>query len=260
MEATITGDELDDIDVELEEGSNIQFTDDGGKLLLQVGPGLGTGLHNGCDDDLVIKTINAINPDRFQNFLLTADECYETAKGYEDDEEEWVDNYGITFTNTCTPRCTASQLSSFAHYLNRVRDGMETIAETASEISEDIADEIVAFEADTTRTAPIIKVAVSKFGNPYGDPYYSFVVGFFNKSGSIITATASVPGKTAIPNTTRFKQGNSTTTLGSLTLNQELECLMHGKFEFILQSTPASTVQIIANAGSTSYNHTFTLT
>lgn len=250
----IAGDELTNMDLTLEEGTNIAFGLDNSKMTLSVEPGFGVGKYNPCDNDLVIKTINAIGPDRFQNFLLTTDDCYETEKGY-DDDNVWINNYGITISNTCTPKCTAAQLSSFAHYLNRVRDGMDTIVTQASAVQQSISNAITAFNSDNTRTDPVITVAVSSFDNPYGSPYHSFVVSFFNKSEVPLEATVSVPGMSPISGTARWKQGKTTTPTGSLASQTTVACHAQARFEFILQFS--GEVEINAECGDTNYSNTF---
>lgn len=255
---TFTKDIDEGIDAALKCGSNTTMTSSGNSVILDVKPGTGAGLHNGCNDDLVIKTVNNIPADRFQNFHLLVDECYETEKGYED--TEWVDNYGITLVNTCKPRCISDQLGAFAHYLNRVRDGMETIAELAAEITDNISDMIDAYNSDVSRVVPFVKVAFTKFNNPYGRAYYSFVVSFFNKTDEDIAVSTTITSPEAlVTGTGRFKQGTRTTPKTSLNITDTVPCRQQGRFEFITKGETDDTVIIEATAGVTSFAHTYTL-
>lgn len=252
--AQISGSELLATDLTLEEGTNVSFNSINNRLVLIVGPGLGTGRHNPCDNELVIKSINFTTPDAYQNFLLLTDDCYETEKGFQG-ESEYVDNFGLTISNTCTPKCTATQLSSFAHYLNRIRDGMTTVAAQATDFKEELSDAIAAFNADTSRTAPIIKGAVSSFDNFYGAPYHSFVISFFNKSEVPVTANISITGHTAVEGSIRWKQGSVTELVSSLTSSTSVLCHSQARFEFTLQTS--SPVTVSATCGSTSFSRTF---
>lgn len=248
----ISADGVSDIALSIQEGSNISFTSENNTSVLRVAPGLGTGLYNGCDDDLVIKSINEIGPDTYGNFLFQTDGCYTTDKL----------THGLFISNICTPKCTSEQLSSFAHYLNRVRDGMATISNSAAGVQADIAEAISDFNSDLSRTAPIIKAAVSKFDNTYGNPYYSFVISFFNKDAEEITVTTTITGATTLQSKSiRFKQGSRTvTSYTGVNITETVPCHEQGRFEFTIQSTTGSIVTVNATAGSTSFSKSFTLT
>lgn len=250
------------IDVKIKEGTNVGFFNDGAAVSVDVNPGLGAGLYNDCDDDLVIKTINSIKPDNFQNFLLNVDECYETEKGYEGDSG-WIPDFGVTISNTCTPRCTAAQLGAFAHYLNRVKDGMETVADLAADINSEIADMIEAYNNNTLRIVPFIKAAVTKFPNPYGRAYYSFIVSFFNKTSDEIAIATDITLPSGVVLETgsgRFKQGTRTTAKTSVDITDTVPCHQQGRFEFTVKATPGQVILITATAGVTSFSQSFTLT
>lgn len=247
-------------EVRIKEGTNIGFYNDGVTVSIDVNPGLGAGLYNPCGSDLVIKTINNIKPDSFQNFLLDVDECYETTKGYQG-ETEWISDYGITIENTCKPRCTSDQLGAFAHYLNRVKDGMETIASYATDITTQISNMIDDFNNDTTRILPFIKAAVTRFDNPYGRAYYSFIVSFFNKTDAEIAVTTDITIPTElVERSARFKQGARTTEKLSVNITDSVPCHQQGRFEFAIKGETGQVVTINATAGLATFSQEFTLT
>jgi hypothetical protein len=249
-------------DISIKEGTNIAFSSLNNLVYIDVNPGLGAGLFNNCDDGLVIKSINSIKPDAYQNFLLNVDECYETEKGYQG-ELDWIPDFGITISNTCTPRCTSEQFGAFAHYLNRVKDGMETVSELAASINEEIADMIDAYNNDTSRIVPFVKAAVTKFENPYGRAYYSFIISFFNKTTDEINVTTDITfpvGVSLEPKSARFKQGSRTTAKLSANITDTVPCHQQGRFEFTVKATPGQIIEIEATAGVTNFSQTFTLT
>lgn len=249
--ASFSGSDTVEVLLNLEEGSNIKFTNENSEAVIDVSPGLGTGLYNGCGDDLVIKSINEIVPDTYGNFLMQTDGCYNIDK----------QDAGLTITNVCTPKCTSSQLNAFAHYLNRIRDALISISEYAATIQEELADAITTFNEDLTRTTPSIRAAVTKFDNPYGNPYYSFVVSFFNKTNEEIEVSTTITGASVLQqDSIRFKQGSRTvTTYTTVDITELVPCHEQGRLEFVISNTTGASVTIEATAGDTTFSKTFTL-
>ncbi len=259
LEALFQGDELTSTDVLIQEGSNMSFTQETDKVVLSVIAGAGTGLYNPCSGDLVITSINETGPDVYNNFLLLTDGCYTTRKGTDDQFD-----FGITIENICTPRCTADQLGGFAHYLNRVKDGMHAVGILAGDIYTEMRDEIDTYTTDflPTKNTPVIKSAVARFTNAYDDgyDYYSFVVSYINRSSEpvAITSTIGLTGATMMMDSIRYKQASDVELLGSANISKTLPCLQGSRLEFTVKSS-SGTVTINAGAGTTSYTKVYTI-
>ncbi len=254
LETVLYGDELNDLDVIMQEGSNVSFTSETNKVVLSVFPGAGTGLYDPCENELVIKTINSVGPDLYNNFLLLTDDCYTV--------EAIV--AGLNIENICTPRCTATQLGNFAHYLNRVKDGINTVVGLAGDTYGDIRDEIDDYTTNflPTKNKPRIVSSIVKNNNPYdpGYDYYSFAVTFINRSPDDvdITSTIGLSDATLLPDSFRYIQGEDVELLGGPNISKSLPCLKVSRLEFTVKSL-SGTVTVGATAGTTSYNKVYTV-
>ena len=253
---TITGNETGDISAYLQAGANTVFNFITNQLVVDIIPGAGTGLYDNCTNDRFLKKINNIGPDLLGNFLLLTDDCYTTTP---------ISN-GLSFDNICTPKCTSTQLADFAHYLNRVKDGMGTVANLAILVKSQINDQITAWETDIlpNKNAPYFKTAVSKF-KLYGssiDFYYSIVVGLFNpKTYPIgVSISASSSSVTFRPDAIRFKTSTNVVLLSSPKVNSLVPCQSVARFEFVVKGQPTNTVDISGTLDTTSLVDIITLT
>lgn len=245
-------------ELELAEGSNIDFTQTGNSSALDVDPGNGTGLFNPCDDSVSIRTINGLAPNDAGNFLMSADGCYEVKKGFAG-ESEWQFAAGLTFSNICTPKCTSEQMGNFAHYLNRVKDGMSQLSVEAASIANELKAQIADYIdfAATGKNKPYAKMTYSIFPSyTPGHWYFSIVVGFFNPTTSPIpvTVTSTYPGA-LVADTTRFKTKDGVTILSAPSFTGVVPCISAARLEYTVFSTGGS-----ASAAGTLSTIPFSLT
>lgn len=112
--------------IKFEEGSNIDLSGST-SLTFDLIPGGGSGLYDACANlGSVIRTINGIASDAFHNFSLTKDACYDLTPGVN----------SLTLGNHCKPECSEEELKNFAHYINRIKDGVVTTTDIVSELKE----------------------------------------------------------------------------------------------------------------------------
>lgn len=253
MEAYLYGDELTDLEMKMSGGSNVDLSYETNKMVLSVFPGAGTGLYDACGTDRVIKTINAVPGDPFyRNFTILTDGCYSVRRGF-----GTTPDFGLTFENTCKPKCTAEQLAAFAHYLNRVKDGMITISNYAADIYGQITTAIDTYTNVTLPASkqPVIKSSITSYDNGYGTLYHSIVVGVFNRhDNEAVTMNVSVSGGTVVES--HYKSGDTTFDLGAArTYTGSLPCLDQGRVEFVFKGLPLT---VTASAGTTSYSKEYT--
>lgn len=252
-EATIEGSESTEMDLKLVEGSNVSMSLQNESAILEVIKGAGTGLYNGCGSDvLVIREINETGPDLNENFLLISDDCYVTVP---------VTN-GLEIDNICTPKCTAEQMAAFAHYLNRITDGLTWVRDFAVTISDSLQDEIDAYNASlASMNAPYIKAKLTKFATiDSGVFYYSVSVGAFNPTDETVSFTCTTTTSGTYRPPARFKVGNTTTTYTPGTITADVPCRHVGIYEFVVRGTAATTLSITGSVGATSFTQSFDLT
>lgn len=250
---TVFGSEVTEASLTLREGANIAMAQLGATTTIDVLKGAGTGLYvpPECNDPvLTIKMIDEVGPNTNGNFLLVTDDCYTTTPAIN----------GLFIDNICKPKCTAEQLSAFAHYLNRVNDGLSWVNSYATGISSALGTEITNFENNVipTRNLPRYKVEFAKFPSvDSGIFYYSFAVGFFNPSNTAKTAAVTFSGGTI--KEARFKVGNAGEVLSGTTVSKSVPCLKVGILEFITYATAGTVVHITGTFGSLTVNYTVTL-
>lgn len=254
LEAIVSGDELTETNLELSAGNNIEFAKSTTAIQCSVIPGAGTGLYNPCNNELTIKSINHIPGDlQYQNFALNADGCYVLTRGFQNELLIWEDT-GLTIENVCTPKCTAEQLGAFAHYLNRVKDGMEDLVAYINSVYLDLEAYINNYKTVILPQlqAPVVKSTLTRFDNGYGTIYTSVVIGFFNRSDQgDINVTATVTGGQVVR--AFYRKGTTTTPIVGNTLSTRvLPCLSYSRFEIVLKT--AGPITIAATAGTTTYN------
>jgi len=250
---TITEDNINDIDFEWEEGANVRILNDSGVAAIDIEPGFGTGLYDGCDDDLVITTINEITPDPFGNFLFFTDGCYTSEK---------ITN-GLSIENICTPKCTSEQMTNFAHYLNRVKDGMDTIAAVATDMANELKTQIADYIATTAvdKNKPYFKISYTKYPSYYaGQYYFSVVVGLLNPSEENIPVTVSATSSgTIVTETIRFKSGDVSEVLGSASYTGTVPCIGVGRLEFTVFGAIGATVSVTGSLDGIAFSDGITL-
>lgn len=259
---TLVGNELAEVDFELQAGTNMLFSKDGTRGVLEVIPGAGAGYYDVCTDlGLVITSVDAIPPDTIGNFLFQTDDCYTTAVGF-DNGTDWTDNYGLTITNHCTPKCTSEQFSNFAHYLNRVKDGIDTIGEEATTLVNDFNQLVADYTASlaTTKNVPYIKKSMTSFPTATEDVYYfSVIIGYFNPTEENIAVTASITpssGNVLVDGAGRFKTAAGVTEVID-TLTGTVPCIGVGRLEFVVYGESGS-VTVSGTYNGNAYSETVT--
>lgn len=167
-------------------GANISYTEVGNRELdLAVGPNLGTGLFNDCPDLISsVNTINALAPDKYNNFLFSVDLCLQvTPKAH-----------SLAFSHTCKPKCTPDELSAFAHYLNRIKDAVVTLSEFGNSDVDSIKNKLFVqmqnYQTKLDRVqaiaAPYIEAEQAKTTTT-NYIYTSFAIGIYDPNKSEMT-------------------------------------------------------------------------
>jgi len=183
-------------------GTNVGFKDVSGSLNADVIAGYGDGLYNGCADKPVgLSTINGTGPDTYGNFLLVTDDCYTTTPLA----------HGLSIANICKPRCTAEQLKSFAHYNNRIRNGMARVEGLASDIYDELHAEISHYISTVEPYAYIPSYRIRSVASHVSSTvdYVSVAIGLFNPTETTVTATVTVTGGTEVANSCLYTSGNN---------------------------------------------------
>ena len=246
-------DEYADLDLIIEEGYNVSFTQSAKGAAARVFPTAGKGLYPCDEQPLAIKTIDSVGPDKKHNFLLVTDDCYITTP---------ADN-GLILDNICTPKCTKEQLDNFTHYLNRVRDGMDWLTTYAQTVASLVRDEIDRYADDVqpNQNTPFYKVKLEKFATvDVGRYYYSFAIGFYNPTEEPIALNLVIDTDSTttglIMNTAKFRIGKDTTLLADETLSTTIPCLKLGVLEFVISSSnTADMMSVIGTLGSVEVNY-----
>lgn len=230
-------------DAVFEAGSNIAFVINSSTANLDVSPGYGTGLYDACSEELYIGTINGVAPDNSNNFLLLTDQCYTTTP----------QEHGLLLENHCSPKCTKEQLDNFAHYLNRVKDGLETLAELAANTADELQTQITNYNSTIalTKHNPYIKYNYAKYKGMGSNIFYSVIVGIYNPSQEElpIDITIATTG-TVKTDTIRWKVKDDTAILLATEKADTLPCLSVGKLEFVFQGEPTDTFTISGTLNS----------
>lgn len=212
--------------LDIDAGANITFDSTG----LSVIPGSGTGLFDPCSEELFIKSINFVEPDRENNFVITADSCYRV------DPQE----HGLFLDNQCKPKCTDVQFKALGNYMLRIKDGTATIGNLAKNMADDLVAKIAAYNSGEalTKNDPYSRHAVSKFPtSTVGQFNYSVVVGLFNPSADDVLLNATITGGTPIANTIRLVTKDGTQVLPNLVLvNKNIPCGSRATLEFVIKS------------------------
>lgn len=211
------GDEVDTLEnITLKEGYNTSFSESTqNKIIWDVIPGAGAGIYDDCDSNTGIKTINGIEPDRFdQNFLMAADECYQVFPGIKQDGDLIPQNATLSFFNTCTPKCTSDDLKGFANYLNRIRDGTASVFAYAANAYQIIKDEIDWYRdtVDVAKLLPRYDVRWIKNVSVTGKLYFSIAASFTNPTTDPQMLYLTVATEGRIPRF-KYKINNVTTIL-----------------------------------------------
>lgn len=234
---TVTTDQVSDIELVLEEGTNLAIADDGVNTTFDVFPGYGAGLYDACSDALFISTINFIPPSRDNNFLFLADSCYTTTPL----------THGLLLENHCKPKCTIEHFENFVHYINRIKDGISTVGALAASTGTDLTTQIDDYNSTyvPVKNKPYIKHAYAKFPGSGGTYFYSVVAGIFNTRNTDIAFDIMVShGGAFVPDTGRWRVKDTAILLGSSAYAGILPCLSVGKLEFVFSATAGSTFTI----------------
>lgn len=234
---TVTANQVDDIDLELEEGNNISMSTDTSGAILDVFAGYGAGLYDACSDELFISTINSIPPSNDNNFLFLADSCYTTTPLA----------HGLLLENHCQPKCTISHFENFVHYLNRIKDGISDVGGIANTTGDELTTQIAEYSSAFVpiKNKPYIKHAYTKFSAGGASYFYSVVVGIFNTRNEDIAYSLTVThGGALVTDTVRWKVKDESILLATPTKTGTLSCLSVGKLEFVFGGTAGSTFTI----------------
>lgn len=246
--AIITGSELVSTDLMISEGSNVNLLNLSNGVNIDIFPGGGTGLYDGCAiNELTIKTINGVGPDQYNSFLLATDDCYTTTP---------FDN-GLLIENHCTPKCSTDQLGAFAHYVNRVTDGLQDVGDYGSSIAGALKATVDAFTATLgSRNLPYMRVKYGKYATLDSGYYFlSFVVGFFNPYSEEVTVDVDITVDGVLRSVNyRMDDETSLVEFGSTTFNltAAIPCIKRGILEFVFRGQVGDTVTIVGNIAASS--------
>jgi hypothetical protein len=176
-------------------------------------------------------------------------------------------DHGLTLSNICTPKCTKDQLGDFAHYVNRIKDGLSKVNSYVTTVVNDFNTYVNNWVTTVypEKNKPYYKISYSKFEVPYptNSYYYSFVVGFFNPKSIPIHATAAVTlvssGMTFKSGSFRFKTQDGAVLLPEAVMEGTIPCLSVGRFEFVVHSLTGKVITIHGVIDSTTISETITL-
>lgn len=112
--------------ISIEGGTNINLSGTS-QLNVDLVPGGGLGLFDACEDlGNVVRTLNGITADAYKNFSLTKDACYDITPG----------SHALTISNHCKPECAEEELKNFAHYANRLKDGVVSMTDEIKKVKD----------------------------------------------------------------------------------------------------------------------------
>lgn len=108
----------------LQPGFNVELSESAPQLAVSVGGGL--GLYDGCTDlGVVLRKVNeTVAYNLSGDLLLNADHCYNLLPG----------EHLLELSQQCTAPCNVEQYTATAHYINRIRDGLTTVADYTKEV------------------------------------------------------------------------------------------------------------------------------
>lgn len=241
-ELVFSGDETHSLDnLTLAGGFNTTFMFTDGVMACDVIRGSGAGLYDTCEDEgSAIRTINYIQPAAVGNFLFETDDCYTTIHH----------EFGLYLVNSCKPKCSAEQITGFAHYNNRIIDAETTLFTYAGQIYQDIKNEIDRYRTEVVPTLnqPYYKVAVQRSASIVaGKGYLTIGIGFFNPTAASITYSFVSDGVQA---------RNST---GELSQSAAVPCLSHSIASFTVFGDLTSTILVSGTFGALAVNITETI-
>ena len=193
---------MTDDDANIAEGANMDFQLNGKASRLDVVARAGTGLYNNCQEsENAIKSINNVHPDKLGNFFFETDDCYISAP---------LTN-GLSIDNICTPKCEPEHLSNFAHYLNRVKDGLLSVGQYATDLAEKISASIDNYYNVVlpSLTSPNYSIKMSKSVLSL-HTYYSILISIINPTSEIIIYHTAVTTDAEFVGVSRVEFGNAT--------------------------------------------------
>lgn len=240
---TINATESLDIDA----GANMVFAADG----ISVIPAAGTGLFDPCTGELFIKSVNFVEPDRENNFVVSADSCYQITP----------QENGLLLENECKPKCTDVQMKAVGTYILRLQDGISDLNVFAKDLADDLLEKIEEYNSGEalTKNDPYSRHSVSKFPtNTIGTYFFSVVVGLFNPSAEEVLLNLAITGGTPVVGTTRLVTKTGTEVLASLTLvNKPIPCISQARLEFVVRTTTLN-LTLTGTLGAININQTIT--
>ena len=225
-------------DLNLACGANIAIAQNGKTLDLSVTPRAGTGLYDVCSDSPGIKTINNIKPNH-GNFNLNGGNCFDFTPVLA----------GLQLDHLCDPKCSPAQIANYAHYINRIKDGIVLVSEFAVKRREQLLAQMAAYaekmNALLAPEAPYLEVEVVSSKNPQ-KLYDSFAVGVYNPNNNgttpdvPISLTLSVnpelgSGFTYVPGTAYIREDDVVQNVPALGFNQRtMSCRSTIEHGFVL--------------------------
>ena len=169
-------------DLNLWAGANVEFEPHTGETGLIVKKGAGTGLYDACIDlpTGVIKGINGIGG---ENFVFSTGDCYQTV--FRPNE------HGMEFIHTCRPKCTQTEVSAFAYYVNRIQDAANKMSAYIKKIVDGLKAQLAAIEAaKAVAIAPTPYVEVQNASTRYNNrAYESIGIGVYDPNKRKLTTT-----------------------------------------------------------------------
>ena len=183
--ATYTGATL------IKEGSNISLINtDSEHEVINVAPGLGTGLYDACSDPVpTLRTVNHKAGSTSGDLLVAPDNCLMINRGIA----------SIHVVHTCQPKCTENQVTALAYYINRIKDGIVALSGFANTNTDSIKNDLFARMADyqakldlqQTVKSPYIEVETARAASA-SKLYVSTAVGIYDPNNSEVTVHLNI--------------------------------------------------------------------
>lgn len=232
LEATVTADDL-----EIVAGANQDFQYLNESLSIAVLAGSGTGLYDGCPaPGSTINSINFVNPNSSGSFFIGADTCYKI---------EAATN-GLLLTNECVPKCTGDQIAAFAHYENRVKDGLLDVGGLANDVRDTIVDEMDTYAATVALTKVQPSFTLSKVredDSSTGEKLFSFFIKIINPTAAPITVNvdATLTSASLRSDTLKALTDDVVTDYSAFPIDVDIGCQKGALVQCILAVTPPTT-------------------
>jgi len=206
--------------VSLQNGYNVTSLATGSALTLAVQAKGGLGLYNPCTDSTngAIRKINNVIASTNGNFNLYGGNCIEVDSSHLTNE--------IFINHTCKARCGEKEVQAFGYYVNRLRDGLNTVMTDVSAVKAKVDSLMSDYRGQATtntlNNVPYLDAAYAKTSTTKND-YYSLITAINNVSkGNISYNVGLDTDATVLPNTTFITTANTNQAADDETISRNL--------------------------------------